>query len=238
MWQKSKLQIFSFTQTLVIGKSQMKDERHQDGLCWLKHGRFSGLDGGWAVEDILLLGYSCVSFLFFFYSENYVWGKEQTMIPVCSTFKLFKRGNNDLATHLSFFIFICIWLHAIAKAKKTKGTKIVCVCHLQLQNVSHKTLADCVLKSAANRTRVSLSHWQRNRLHVTEEEEVIQPYKGLLCLSCQWSWPAINDLSKARQLYLYSELYTQGNSMYFKNIAHRLQRQRAERKKELKNAQM
>lgn len=57
---QSKLQRFSFTETLVSCESQMKDEIVL-AQTWL----FSGLDGGWGVKDRLLLGYSCVSFPFF-----------------------------------------------------------------------------------------------------------------------------------------------------------------------------
>lgn len=59
---------FSFNEKLVICKSQTKDEQHQDSLRWPKRGRFSRLDGGWAVEDMLLLGSSWVSFLSFLFS--------------------------------------------------------------------------------------------------------------------------------------------------------------------------
>lgn len=67
---KANCSFFLFNEKLVICKSQMKDEQHQDGLRWPKRGRFSRLDGGWAVEDMLLLWSSGFSFLSFFFSQN------------------------------------------------------------------------------------------------------------------------------------------------------------------------
>lgn len=44
--KKRHLLFLLFTEKLVICKSQMKDEQHQDDLCWPERGRFSGQDGG------------------------------------------------------------------------------------------------------------------------------------------------------------------------------------------------
>lgn len=128
---KQIAKIFLFTEKLVICKSQIKDE--QDGLCWPKRGRFSGQDGGWAVEEVLLLGSSRVSFLSFFSSQNCIWRREkQTMSSVYSTFKLLGRGNNDLEASLSFFILICIWLRECQKQLKAHEPSAR---HLRLQKL-------------------------------------------------------------------------------------------------------
>lgn len=107
-------------------KSQMKDEQHQDSLRWPKRGRFSRLDGGWAVEDMLLLGSSWVSFLsfFLFLSKLYLGGEKKNNDSSVFNLQIVRKRKQWPWSKFLFFSFLSV--SGCMNARTTEGAQTVC----------------------------------------------------------------------------------------------------------------